>query len=107
MSFFSKNPKLYIDYIIDPDDWQASSSSTTAKLSLERMKFEDTTYPKKQLEVRSKSWYVDIPFYLKGIVPRRMELHSELFPRFDYIDIFPLLIFRAYRCKGLLSVSNL
>ena len=72
MSFFSKNPKVYIDYIIDPDDWQASSSSTTAKLSLERMKFEDTTDPKKQLEVRSKSWYVDIPFYLKGIVDNKV-----------------------------------
>ncbi len=74
MSFFNKTPKLYIDYIIDTDedDWQVSRSSTTAKLSLARMKYEDTTDPKKQQEVRSKPWYVDIPFHFKGIVDNKV-----------------------------------
>ena len=38
MSFFSKPPIQQIDYDINPSDWDATNTSTTAKLSLERMK---------------------------------------------------------------------
>jgi len=68
MSFFSKTPIQQIDYDINPSDWDATNTTSTAKLSLQRMKHKDTD-KKKQQQIREKSWYVDIPFFLKGIVP--------------------------------------
>ena len=68
MSFFSKPPILQIDYDINPSDWDATNTSTTAKLSLQRMKNKDAD-KKRQQQIREKCWYVDIPYFLKGVIP--------------------------------------
>lgn len=68
MSFFSKTPIQQIDYDINPSDWDATNTSTTAKLSLQRMKNKDGD-KKRQQQIREKCWYVDIPYFLKGVVP--------------------------------------
>lgn len=73
MSLFSKTPIQHIDYDINPSDWNATNTNTTAKLSLERMKFKSTD-GKQQQQMREKPWYVDIPYFLKGIVPEGQTL---------------------------------
>jgi hypothetical protein len=67
MSLFSKAPLEDIDYNTNPSDWDATNTSTTAKLSLERMKYKNTD-KKRQQQIREKSWYVDIPFFKKEII---------------------------------------
>lgn len=71
MSLFSKAPLLEgIDYDTNPSDWDATNTSTTAKLSLGRMKYKvkEGGDKKRQQQIREKSWYVDIPFFNKGVV---------------------------------------
>lgn len=68
MSFFSKTPIQQIDYDINPSDWEATNKSTSAKLSFERMKYKHND-KKREQQIREKPWYVDVPYFLKGIVP--------------------------------------
>ncbi len=70
MSFLGlkKDPIYGIDYDYNPTDWEASNNSTVAKLSLERMKYKNQSDSKKQQQIREKSWYLDIPYFNKGIV---------------------------------------
>lgn len=70
MSFFSKAPLEDIDYNTNPSDWDATNTSTTAKLSLERMKYKvgEGGDKKRQQQIREKSWYVDIPFFKKEVI---------------------------------------
>jgi hypothetical protein len=76
MSFFRKqkpapvaqeSPKLDIDYEFGSENWDGTEKSSAARLSFERMKYKDTDKQKQQ-SIRERPWYVDIPYFLKGVV---------------------------------------
>ncbi len=87
MSLFSKTPIQHIDYDINPSEWEAATGSTSAKLSFERMKYKNTD-KKKEGSIREKPWYVDIPYYLKNVVPDGAT--------FKIVDVEPQIKARFY-----------
>jgi hypothetical protein len=70
MSFFqkTKTPVQNIDYDINPENWDGTETSTAARLSFQRMKHKESD-AKRQQSIREKPWYIDIPYFLKSVVP--------------------------------------